>query len=317
MVITTGGTIASVPQENGDVVASLSGEQLLSRLGSVRDVTVRTFSTVGSFAFEYTTLFDLASLVRAALADPQIDGIVITHGTDTLEETAFFLSMVTERTKPVVLTGAQLDASHPASDGIQNLNDAITIARCPESAAWGPVVVFASFIYTAREVQKVDTFGLEAFRSTNWGPVGRVDKERVIVGRYVREHPLLPLAIPKPVALIRLGVGMTGDEIGKMCNGYPGVVLQAFGRGNAHPSVASKVKELVEQGIPVILTSRCVQGTVAPIYGGGGGRDLVRAGAWLGGDLAGEKARLLLGLLLANDIPWDEAHEYVSKWAHP
>ncbi len=315
-IITTGGTIASMPQANGDVTASLKGYELLHDQINAANIQIDNAITLGSFAFSYETLYEIALHVRNALADDAIEGIVITHGTDTLEETSFFLSLVTDRSKPIVLTGAQLDASHPSSDGHRNLMDAITIARSTETARWGPIVVFGGYIYSAKEVRKVDTNGLEAFAAPGWGPIGRVDQDRVICGRNIPNLVFFDPAIPAPVGLIRLCVGMTGQEVVRMADGYQGLVLQAFGRGNAHPSVFPEISQLVNNHIPVIITSRCMSGAVAPVYGNGGGRDLERAGAWFAGDLSGEKARLLLGLLLTLRFPFDRAREHIQRWGN-
>lgn len=313
-IITTGGTIASVPQDNGDVRAVLKGGDLLRGLSNTSDISVEECVTLGSYAFTFDTLYRIGLRVQSLLASEDVGGIVLTHGTDTMEETAFYLSVVTNREKPIVLTGAQLDASHPSSDGPRNLADAIQVARFQKAASWGPVIVFAGFIYASREVKKLDTNAMEAFGAPGWGPVGRVDLGRVYFSRTVREYPTVPLAAPRPVVLIRLGLGMTGDEVKRLAQGYEGIVIQAYGRGNAHPSVASAVGDLVQRGIPVIVTTRCISGAVAPIYGDGGGRDLERNGAWFVGDLSGEKARILLGLMLANQMPMDQMERILQAY---
>ena len=317
VVLATGGTIASIPREHGDYVASLGGTELVSRAGEVGTVRAETLFVKGSYAFTLDDLYEIAQAVGQYLHDPDTDGIVITQGTDTLEETSFYLALVLERRKPVILTGAQLPASDPHSDGPRNLAQAITVARDPEAASWGPVVVFNGEIHAARDVRKVDTAALDAFKSPGWGPVGLVDRGQVIKVRTVRTRRVLPPTVPRPVGLVRLAVGMTGDDILQAAGGAAGVVLEAFGRGNGHPSVAEAVRQLVEAGVPVVVTSRCVQGFVAPVYGDGGGRDLERAGAWFAGDLAGEKARLLLGLLLAHGIRGEEAQAWLAEWAVP
>jgi L-asparaginase len=317
-IVATGGTIASLPQANGDVTAAISGEHFLHRYGVAGEVQIHSSVTKGSFAFDYQTLHDVANDVLEIAGQPDVSGVVVTHGTDTMEETAFFLSMVAGgMAKPVVITGAQLDASHPTSDGTRNLADAIRVAQTPEAANWRAVVVFGGFIHSAREVRKVDTCALEAFDSPGYGAVGRVDEDRVLIARRLPEFPTLPLAIPEPVALIRLGVGMTGKEFRHMADGYRGVVVEAFGRGNGHPSLVPEVESLVKQGVPVVVTSRCLRGPVYPVYGGGGGRDLERAGAWFAGDLSGEKARLLLGLLLGNGFQSHEMAKIVSAYSTP
>lgn len=313
-ILTTGGTIASLPQDNGDVSATLSGQELIERLGIKGEIKVKSLVTLGSFALDFETLYEIAKGVTEALEDPEVEGVVITHGTDTMEETAYYLSLVAHHPeKPVILTGAQLDASHSFTDGMKNLQDAVYAASSKELKGFGTLIVFAGFVHVARDVQKVDTSALEGFSSPGWGPVARVDGEKVIVAR--RVVPLISLepTIPKPVALVRLAIGMTGEEFRKMTDGYSGVVIEAYGRGNAHPTIRSEVSRLVEKGIPVIITSRCLNGSVLPVYGRGGGKDLERAGAWFAGDLAGEKARILLGTMLANRKSWDEMKQITEQ----
>lgn len=317
LVITTGGTIASLPQKNGDVLASLKGEDLISKINIDKKIVVKNFSTVNSYAFTFEILEALAAEVQSALTDPEVEGIVITHGTDTMEETAFFLALVTAPLKPIVLTGAQLDAGYPDSDGVRNLTEAICVAGCKEAAAWGPVIAFAGFVYAAREVLKVDTTALAAFDSPGWGPLGRIDQKNIMIGRLIRQRKQLPLRKLRPVILIRLALGMTGEEILRIAEGYQGVVLDTFGRGNAHPSVFAAAQELVQKDIPVVITSRCLKGCIAAIYGNGGGQDLKRAGVWMAGDLSGEKARLLFSLILANNLAKDEATKIIAEWANP
>lgn len=317
-VITTGGTIASLPDSTGDVSAQLSGNDLVERLGVTGHIKVKSSVMTGSYAFDYSTLFEVAIDVEEALLNPDVSGVVITHGTDTMEETAFYLSLVTRSCKkPTILTGAQLDASYTFSDGIKNLQDAIYAAKTSQLGKLGPLIVFAGFIYAARDVNKVDTHALEGFYSPNWGAVGRVDQQQVVIsghagGPIVEMKPI----IPTPVALIRLGIGMTGEELKSMVHGYPGVVIEAFGRGNSHLTIPDVVKTLVQNEIPVIITSRCMRGSVKPIYGKGGGTDLKRAGAWFAGDLSGVKARILLGVMLAHKMPWSEMKSVVDQMSH-
>ncbi|WP_244897317.1 asparaginase [Marinococcus halophilus] len=313
-VIATGGTIASLPKNNEGVSASLSGKELIKKIGIEGDIEVKSSVTLGSYTFDYKTLYCIAVDVIEALKDPNVQGVVITHGTDTMEETAYYLSLVTSNyDKPIVLTGAQLDASHSFSDGAKNLSDAITVAKSEKSIGVGTCVVFGGFIYEARDVHKVDTNALEAFSSPGWGPIGRVDNQKLIFKRSINESIFIPLEVPAPVALVRLGIGLDGEEFKRLTNGYRGVVIQAFGRGNAHSTITEVVKELVSKDIPVIVTSRCIRGSVLPVYSNGGGIDLEKAGAWFAGDLAGEKVRLLLGLLIANKKSFNTMQNILEK----
>lgn len=313
-LITTGGTIASLPTAKGDVMASLAGEDLLIRLGIKGNIRVKSSVTIGSYNFDFSTLYTVAKDIIEALENPEVKGVVVTHGTDTIEETAYYLSLVTNAyKKPVILTGAQLDPSYPFTDGTKNLQDAIRAANSEKLANFGALVVFAGFVYPARDVRKIDTNALEGFDAPGWGPVARVDNQKVIVLRNIKPTIQLEATIPEPVALIRLGIGMTGKEVKRMTAGYRGVVIEAFGRGNAHHTITDEVKQLVDSGTPVIITSRCIRGEVLPVYGNGGGKDLERAGAWFAGDLAGEKARILLGIMLSLGKTWNEMKEILEK----
>jgi L-asparaginase len=318
-IITTGGTIASLPQANGDVTAALTGDELVQQLGVKGDIKIKSSVTIGSFAFDFETLYTVALDVIKALESSEVSGVVVTHGTDTMEETAFYLSLVTSHLKkPVIFTGAQLNASHSFGDGANNLRDAVHVVQSGAVAELGTMIVFSGFVHMPRDVRKVDTSALEAFESPGWGPIGRVDGESVIIARYSNPKPTLTPLIPKPVALIRSGIGMTGREFRQMTDGYAGVVVEAFGRGNVHPTIVSEVERLIRQGIPVVVTSRCLSGSVLPVYGGGGGgKDLERAGAWFAGDLTGEKARVLLGLLLAGHAVWEEMRQMIVAYSHP
>src|SRR5690625_512875 len=230
-----------------------------------------------------------------SLKKPHVKGVIITHGTDTIEETSFYLSLFVKTfNKPVILTGAQLDASYSFSDGAMNLKDAITAMESGQLNNLGVLVVFSGFIYSARDVRKVDTSALEGVGSPSNGTLGRVNDFEIILNQYTPTLLDLKPAVPLPVALIRLGIGMTGKEVARMAQGYSGVVIEAFGRGNSHPTIPEVVENLIKSGIPVIITTRCTKGSVYPIYGNGGGRDLERTGAWFAGDLTGVKARILL-----------------------
>lgn len=321
-IITTGGTIASLPAENGDMVAGRSGKEIIKEAGasaieSISSIELIDFANIGSPAFTFDILYDLAKEVQKKIDDINVCGIVITHGTDTMEETAFFLSLVTEPTKPIILTGAQLAANFKGSDGARNLSDAICIAKADVVANLGTVVAFSGFIYGAREVTKIDTTAMQAFASPDWGPIGRVEGEKVIIARKSRKHKRLPLKNLRPVILVKLPLGFTGKELLKIAEPYEGIVLEAYGSGNAHPSVEGAVKELLGKGKPVVITSRCLTGSVRAIYGNGGARDLERAGVFMGGDLSGIKARLLLSLLIANGITGEAAKGYIEDWGRP
>lgn len=308
VILGTGGTIASrVDHAKGHVAAAASGSELLDSLAErglalpegVR-VEVEQFCNVGSFLFDLDLAFRLARRAAELLAEPDVAGVVVTHGTDTMEESAWLADLVVSGEKPVVFTGAQLHADEPDADGPRNLHDAIRVAAAPEARGLGSVIVFASEIHGARDVTKLHTSRLGTFQSAEHGKLGDVDGGLVVV----RQQPLLrrhfPVAHIEPaVDLVRLVMG--SDARFLRCaleTGAKGIVLEAFGRGNGTPAVNEAVAEAVGRGVPVLVTSRCPQGRVMPIYGKGGGKDLEAAGAIFAGDLTGIKARVLLAVLL-------------------
>ena len=304
-LIATGGTIASraaVP--GGPVTAQLGGESLLSRLHARPAgvaIRVEEFAAVGSFELDLATVHALAQRVRAALADAACLGVVITHGTDTMEETAFALDLLVGGDRPVVLTGAQRHAGDLDTDGPRNLTDALLVAASPAARGLGALILFEGDIHAARDVTKTHSARTDTFRSGSLGKLGEVDRGRVhIYRRPLREEAVDAPRLEDRVELMRLSLGARPDVLDWWRErGVRGVVIEAFGRGNAPQGFASAVARLVAQGVPVIIASRCPEGRTAPIYGGdSGGTSLADVGAIFSGDLQGHKARLLLAALL-------------------
>lgn len=310
VVVSTGGTIASKHDREADaLVSSASGEELLASLGTLAPdfpVSTESFCNIGSFAMDLETSFRLARRLDAILADPDVAGVVVTHGTDTMEEAVFLADLVVTSDKPVVFTGAQRHAAEPDADGPRNLADAIRVAASSSARSLGAVIVFDGEIHAARDVTKIHACRVGTFASAEHGKLGEVDAARVIVQR----HPLLrrPFRnieaierIETRVDLIRLVMG--NDDRFLRCaleSGARGIVLEAFGRGNVTPAILAATKDAVQGGVAVVVTTRCPQGRVMPLYGGSGGKAAATAGAIFAGDLGGLKARILLALLLGS-----------------
>jgi L-asparaginase len=257
--------------------------------------------------------FDMHGELARSLADrvaehcrrDGVAAVVVTHGTDTMEETVYTVDRLHASGKPVIFTGAQRAADEADTDGPRNLRNAILAALAADSEERGALVAFAGEIHAAREVRKVHTSALAAFGSPGYGPLGHVDGDRVGYRRRPDRSPPLPRpdgALP-PVDLIRLHAG--SDDRFLRCSlesGSRGIVLEATGRGNANEQVLPGVAAAVEAGLPVVVCSRCLAGRVEPVYGRGGGKDLAEAGALFSGDLAGPKARVLVQLALAAGV---------------
>lgn len=297
VVVSTGGTIAMRPEPGtGKLVPATTAEELLETLAwrDAPPITLDDFASVPSFDVHGALALSLARRVLEHAAPA-----VVTHGTDTLEETVYLIDrLLTDGAPPVVLTGAQRAADEPDRDGPRNLRDAIRVAAEPEAQGRGAMVVFGGEIHAAREVRKVHTSALRAFASPGYGPIGHVDGERVVFARRPERRP--PLPIPDelvPVDLIRLYAGSDARFLrAAVDSGARAIVLECTGRGNANEQVLDGVREAVAAGVAVVVCSRCAEGRVEPVYGRGGGRDLADAGAVFAGDLAGPKARVLLQL---------------------
>lgn len=233
----------------------------------------------------------------------QYEGCVVTHGTDTMEETAYLLDLLTpdEQQAPVVFTGAQRHAGEADADGPRNLADAVLVAGSPVARGLGPLVVMDGWIRAARQAVKVHTVALDAFGSFDGGPIGEVRRGVVrIWSRPVRPPGFRrdELRTPLPrVDVIPSYVGADGVQLAA-CRAASAraIVLEALGAGNPTPGLLAEVRAA---GLPVLVTSRCAAGPTVGVYGAGGGADLVRAGALMAGSLPSSKARILLMLALA------------------
>ena len=311
VVLTTGGTIASsFDAAKGSVSASLSVHDLLGgiRAKSLPQVEGRNIlsKNSASLSLDDAELIVNAIVIERASAD--VTGIVVTHGTDTLEETAFLADLMLEPGKPVVFTGAQAAADEQDSDGPRNLADAIRVAGSAEACNLGTLVTFDGDVFSARDATKMHTARRYTFRAPD-GPLGHIDEDVLRLTRAPVSFPRFPLVAPAgPVDLITLTLG-GGDRLVRLIADNPpkGLVLAATGRGNATPAIVEMVAELTAKKIPVLITSRSPEGRVAPIYGQGGGADLKGAGAIFCGDMSGPKARLLLAVILGQKVQGDIA----------
>ncbi len=315
VLVTTGGTVASRHDpKNGHTAASVDGDSLRQSLHDPLagvDLVVDEFCNVGSFAIDLPLAFGLAKRIGSHLADPATTGVVITHGTDTMEESAYLADLLVASDKPVVFTGAQRAADTPDPDGPRNIADAVRIAASPAAIGLGAMIAFEQEFHAARDVTKTHTSRVDTFASGEHGKLGEIDGDRVSVHR----RPLLRKTfvaerVESRVDLIKLVMG-SDDRFLRFAadNGTKGIVIEGFGRGNATPAAANGIAEIITAGIPVIVTSRCPRGRVRPIYGNGGARDLERAGAIFAGDLSGPKARVLAAVMLGAGLSSEAMRE--------
>lgn len=306
VLLATGGTIASrYDPKLGSTVASQRADELLGMLPQVADfaeIEVHDIATIPSYEMDLQFAFDLARRVREVLGRPEVAGVVVTHGTDTMEETCYLADLLLDSDKPAVFTGAQRAHDDPQSDGPLNLLNALRVAASPSARGLGAMICFNAMIHAARDVTKVHASAVETFQSYEHGVLGEVDGVKVIIHR----RPVLRQSfkvdrLEERVDLFRLalGIDLRGLEAA-IERGVAGLVIEGFGRGNGPSRLAELVRLATRKNIPVLITSRCPAGRVQPVYGGGGGgRDLADAGGIFAGDLKGPKARLLLMVLLS------------------
>lgn len=302
-LISTGGTIASRRGELGLVVADGVAD-LMATLPSASgaEIVPVEFSSRSSYSLSVADM--LATVRRIRLEYVQgSQAVVITHGTDTLEEMAFLCGQYFSRDTRLVLTGAQRAADVADGDGARNLADALIVATSP--AQIGPVIVMGGQAIAAVEGRKVHTSSLIAFSGGAAGASALVESGMLLTLSTPSRGGLLadeevPEDLPR-VDLITMAAGADGTHLfASIAAGAQGVVIEAFGNGNVNALVLEAVETAVGKGVAVLITSRAGNGLVQPLYGDGGGADLARAGALFAGDLTGSRARIALALALAH-----------------
>jgi L-asparaginase len=304
-VLATGGTIATRADARGVGTAQDGGADLVSRLDLPPDVQVRVEDVlrVGSYLMTLERVHTLARRVAEVLQDPDVSGLVVTHGTDTTEETAYFLDLFHRDPRPVVVTGAQRPADARDSDGPRNLGDAVTVAASDAARDLGVLVTFGGRVFPARGVRKSHTLAADTFAAPDTGAVGWVHGNRVGVESRPRRRPALDLAAFDPAGL-RVDIAACHPDADAVAlrafaaAGARGIVLEATGAGNANPEICAAVAELTAAGIVVVTSTRVTAGPVTALYGNGGGADLLAAGAVPSGLLRPSQARVLVAALL-------------------
>jgi len=270
-----------------------------SGIQEVADISIYEFSNIPSPHMTPIRMFALAKYIDKNVNN--YDGVVITHGTDTLEETAFLCDLVLTTRMPVVFTAAMRSGNDIGLDGPRNIVGALRVASHTNSIDRGVLVVMNDEIHTARDVVKVDTGRIDSFESPGYGPIGYVDSLEVIYHRHVlMRETVWTNKINPAVDLIKATAGMDGRYIeASIAAKARGIVIEAFGRGNLPPAVIPSIECAIKQEIIIVIVSRVYTGRVLPEYGyKGGGKELEELGAILGSDLRGPKARIKLMCLL-------------------
>lgn len=305
LLVTTGGTISMLRSpEAGGAVPTLSGRELVERapgLAREFDVEVEEFGRHPGPHMAPERMWELRELIEERRRREPRRGIVVTHGTDTMEETAYLLDRTLADGPPLVLTGAMRNASEASWDGPMNLMNAARTATSPRARDRGALVVLEGSIVQGGEAVKVETESGDAFRSPNWGPVGRVEKDEVLFFRRARREPPLETGGPAgPVDLVTMTSASDARLVdAALDSGALGLVVAGLGRGNVPPAVVGGLRRWVEADRPVVVTSRCLRGRVLQTYAyPGGGAQLEEMGVLFAEFLSGQQARMELALVL-------------------
>lgn len=310
--IFTGGTISMrVDPVLGGNVPSLDGAAILAQTGgldAIAEVTAIDLGRTPASHFQFAQLFEIGAAIRRAQAADSIDGVVVVQGTDVLDETAFFWDLLLDDPKPVVVTGAMRSASDRGYEGPENLRNAIRVAAASDLVGEGVVVCLGATVHAADDVTKTHASALDTFQSLNDGPLAGLTPDGIVVHRKrgFRRHVITSAAADQ-VRLITAHVAMDGSMVeGLAAIGVQGLVVEATGAGNTSALLLDAARRLMDQGVPVVLTTRTAAGAAGVGYAfPGGGATWVRAGAMLAGTLSGPKARIALALALGAGLERD------------
>ncbi len=279
-----------------EIMQSLLNSDLYSLLEVIE------FSEIPSPSMTPQMMLEIANLIKNIIKTKDPIGFVVIHGTDTLEETAFFLDTAIDTEIPIVVTGSMKSSSELGFDGINNLVSSILVAKSTKSHNRGVLVVMNDQINAASEVTKSNTLSLDTFKSLDYGPLGVVDNKEVLYHRSVTllRSKLEIDSIENQVFLLKAYAGCDSLLIDYLLdNQAKGIVVEALGRGNLPPMMIPGIERAIKMNVPVIICSRCPSGRALDSYGYlGGGKYLTDMGCIIASSLNGQKARILLMLAL-------------------
>jgi L-asparaginase len=304
----TGGTISmKIDPLTAAAIPALSGRDIVSHVQGIRRAARLSLEDYARLPGPHVTpewMWGLKKRIEEHLSDPRIDGVVVTHGTDTIEETAFLVDLTTDNPKPVVFCGAMRTLGEPGSDGPSNLLTAVKTAANRDARGHGVLIAVGEHILAAGEAVKTHTQSLASFRS-EIGPLAILDRDGVrFVRSAVRRRVVQTERLDPRVDLHVMATGSNDTLLrASLANGARGLVIEGTGAGNVPPLAVPALRDALREGVPVVITSRCGSGSVAPLYGYvGGGAHLRKMGCVLGGSLVGQKARVLLMVALGASL---------------
>lgn len=314
LVLHTGGTISMQADASGAVVTS-SDNPMNHVSNPLEGIQVHTldFFNLPSPHIKPKHMLALYQKIKEEAAN--YDGVVITHGTDTLEETAYFLDTMEVPHMPIVLTGAMRSSNELGSDGVYNYLSALRVASDNRAADKGVLVVMNDEIHAAKYVTKTHTTNVGTFQTPTHGPLGLIMKQEILYFKTAEPRVRFDLDhIQGLVPIISAYAGMTDELIDMLdLEQLDGLIIQAFGAGNIPKETAEKLESLLQKGIPVALVSRCFNGIAEPVYAyQGGGVQLQKSGVFFVKELNAQKARLKLLIALNAGLTGQALKDYME-----
>ncbi|MDB4876242.1 MAG: Asparaginase/glutaminase [Gemmatimonadetes bacterium] len=320
VLLFTGGTISMRHDAAaGGAIPSLSGKDILALAPGIDQIAKLEIDDWGAHPGPHMTverMWTLRNRIVHHLGRPEVDGVVVTHGTDALEETAYLIARSVQDEKPVVVTGAMRTSSDLGWDGPGNLAAAVRVAASPMARGAGVLVVMSDRVFAAVDVTKAHTHALDAFESPGLGPLGVVDDGRVIFRRALPAPPaiLAPTAPAEPVDIVYAFAGADSRLLDASRETGRAVVIAAMGRGNVPPAMVGGIERWIRDDKPVVITSRALRGRVGCTYGyPGGGRRLAELGAIFAGPLRPQQARIDVILALGAGLGVAEVRELLES----
>lgn len=315
LILHTGGTIAMAENESGALTPSTANPLMAynNLFQGKYDLTVEEAFNLPSPHMTPTEMLQLKDRIVAAEKDG-IDGVVITHGTDTLEETAYFLDLTLPPLIPVVITGTMRSSDEIGSDGLYNLTSALKTAASPSARGKGVLVVMNDEVHSARFVTKTHTTNVATFRTPTFGPIGIMEKDGAKFFQELTNQSLCKIDhVIDQVYLLKAYAGMDGTLFAALDRPETnGLVIEGTGAGNLPPQTLPAIEKLLARHIPIVLVSRCFNGVAEPVYGyEGGGQQLAKMGLIFCQGLNGQKARIKLLVALSSGKTGTELATYM------
>ncbi|CAM3159488.1 asparaginase [Leuconostoc rapi] len=315
LVLHTGGTISMHEDEDGDVETGVENPLTGAKMALPDvDLTVESIFNLPSEYIGPTHMLALQHRIVAAGND--FDGVVITHGTDTLEETSFFLDSTLSVDFPIVITGAMRSSNELGSDGLYNYQSALRVAADNNSRRRGVLIVMNDEIHAARFVTKTHTTNVATFGSPISGTMGLLTKRQIIYFYDLPKRRVLSVEnVNKSIPVLKAYAGMDGQLLELLAaSNIDGIVIEALGAGNLSREAANGVVYLLSRHIPVVIVSRSFNGVAEPVYDYlGGGVQLEKAGAIFATSINGQKARLKLLVGLDSQLNNEDLRDYLHQ----